>query len=153
MGYSAYHGSSHAVPYVSMPLCLSVKAAHPFSQDYFASCFLGCYILMMAYIFLGCFQVVLLLMQHLIRALRWLAEDAGHLGSVLCFGTDFLHGLGKSWSDFSNTFFLWPIKWHIFRSKSQTPREQQEWAFACCPFMKYRVPTCDLCGCSWEIIA
>lgn len=34
MGYLACHVSSHAVAYVSMPLCMSVKAAHPFPQDY-----------------------------------------------------------------------------------------------------------------------
>lgn len=50
---------------------------------------------MTAWIFLGCFQAVLLLMQHLIQVFRCLAEDAGHLGSILYFAPDFLHDLGK----------------------------------------------------------
>lgn len=73
----------------------SIKAAPPFSQDYFASSFLSCYVFVIAWIFLGCFQAVLLLMQHPIQVFRCLAEDAGHLGSILYFAPDFLHDLGK----------------------------------------------------------
>lgn len=41
--YSACHVSSLAAPYVSMPWCLLVEVAHPFSHDYSVLCFLGCY--------------------------------------------------------------------------------------------------------------